>query len=109
MVRAASSVAGEARRDWRWERTMSRLSERVRESREEGMVERERRLLIVGTVSVVEKRAVRRRCCVVGALKAADRRVRAMRSIVMGVCLDMVIAVLELVRCVGSTVYSSVV
>lgn len=89
---------------------MSRLSERVRESREEGMVERERRLWIVGTVSVVEeKRAVRRRCCVVGALKAADRRVRAMRSIVMGVCLDMVIAVLELVRCVGSTVYSSVV
>jgi hypothetical protein len=61
------------------------LSERVRESREEGMLERERRWLTVAGASVVEKRRVEVRDVDVmrGWEKARhrERRVRAMTNI----------------------------
>ena len=46
MALAASNVSSEARRDVKWERTTSRLSERERASRLDEREARERRLLI---------------------------------------------------------------
>mmetsp|Transcript_8551 Transcript_8551/g.18496 ORF Transcript_8551/g.18496 Transcript_8551/m.18496 type:complete len:287 (+) Transcript_8551:332-1192(+) len=88
IVLAASIVASEARREVKWERTMSRLSATVRASRLEGREARERRSLIrAGAAAVsasasalaVEKRAeewssgVPRRA-VAGAEKADAKR-----------------------------------
>jgi len=52
MVLAASKVLSEARRDVKWDRTMSILSDRERASRLDGREARDRRLLIsVGVAS----------------------------------------------------------